>query len=256
MRKSEAEKIQRLQRLVENLEPGRVLTDQYVILEKAGAGAEGVVYIVRDLFTRTERAIKFYLDPDSIRHLTKVAHKMTHLHHENIVRHYGVGRVRLWGENVLFLIMEAYHGIVLFEYQREFRGRRLGVFEAMKYFADVIRGLSYAHSLGFVHGDIHRENVVLHEVRGRSDREYIAKLNDFFPAGKTRSVARRQVDIKEAGFLLYEMLTGKIEYRAEALSKVPPECAQLIRTCIHRDRRRRFTDTRKILQALRNLQWL
>ena len=122
MRKAEAERRERLRRSIENFQPGRVLAGQYLVLEKAGTGAEGVVYLVRDQFIRAERALKFYLDPDAIRYLTRVAHKMSHLHHENIVRHYGVGHLKLGREQVLFLVTEAYNGPLLSEYQDWFPG--------------------------------------------------------------------------------------------------------------------------------------
>jgi len=256
LRKAERERRERLRWRVENLHMGRLLAGQYLVLEKAGEGAEGVVYIVRDQFTRTDRALKFYFDPESIQSLTRVANKMSHLHHENIVRHYGVGHMKLGREQVLFLITEALDGPLLCEYQDEFPARRLGLFEAMRYFSDVIRGLAFAHSLGFVHEDVHRENVVLQYDPRRPDRDYVAKLNDFFPTGRTREVARRQVDIREAGFLLYEMLTGKFEYAPRNLRNLPEECAELIRGCVHRDRARRFSDARKVLEALRQMQWL
>jgi hypothetical protein len=91
MRKVERERRERLRRLVENLPPGRLLSSQFLVLDKAGSGAEGVVYRVRDQFTRTTRALKFYLDPNADQFLPRLAHKMSHLHHENIVRHFGVG---------------------------------------------------------------------------------------------------------------------------------------------------------------------
>ena len=255
-RREVKERQARLRYLIENLQPGRVLASQFIVLEKAGSGSEGVVYLVHDQFTHSERALKFYLDAESIQHLTRVARKMSNLHHENIIRHYGVGHFRLGGQQVLFLIMEAYEGFALSEYQDHFPGRRIGLFEALKYFADVIRALDYAHTRGFVHEDIHRENVVLHHDPHRADREFVAKLNDFFPTGRTRQVERRQADIREAGFLLFEMLTGKFEYAARHLARLPPECADLIRQCVHRDRSRRFSHPKKVLDALRMMQWV
>lgn len=256
MRKAERERRERLRQWIENLAPGRVLASQFIILEQAGAGAEGVVYLVSDQFTRTLRALKFYYDPKAAWHLKQLAHKMSHLHHENIVRHYGVGQVTFARQPVLFLILEAYDGHVLSEYQDQFPGRRLGLFEALKYFTDVIQALVYAHSRGFVHEDIHRENVILHRDPHRKNRKFVAKLNDFFPAGRTYLVERRQTDIREAGFLLYEMLTGKWEFAARDLKRLPVECADLIRRCVHRDRSRRFTHPRKVLEALEEMQWL
>jgi serine/threonine protein kinase len=256
MRKAERERRERQRLWIENLAAGRVLASQFLILEKAGSGAEGVVYLVRDQFTRTEKAIKFYYNPEDAWHLKRLAHKMTHLQHENIVRHHGVGQVTHAGQPVLFLIMEPYDGHVLSHYQDRFPGRRLGLFEALKYFTDVIQALVYAHSRGFVHEDIHRENVVLHHDPHRRGREYVAKLNDFFPAGRTFEVKRRQVDIREAGFLLYEMLTGKMEYAARHLKTMPPECADLIRRCVHRDRARRYKHPRRVLEVLRDMQWV
>jgi serine/threonine protein kinase len=256
MRKREREHRERLRQLVENLQPGRLLSNQFLVLEKAGNGAEGVVYRVRDQFTRTTRALKFYFDPDADELLPRVAHKMSHLHHENIVRHFGVGHVKLGGQQMLFLIMEAYDGLILSEYQNGLPGRRVDLFESLRYFADIIHALVFAHGRGFVHEDIHRENVVLHHDPYRRDRKFVAKLNDFFPKGKTRTIQSRQADIREAGYILYEMLTGRAEYEARRLRSLPPECAELIRRCVHRDLSRRYDDARKVHDKLRGMQWL
>jgi len=97
---------------------------------------------------------------------------------------------------------------------------------------------------------------VLHRDPYRRDREFIAKLNDFFPKGRTRTKRSRQADIREAGFILYEMLTGKEDYQARRLRALPPECADLIRRCVHRNPARRYDDARKVLATLQAMQWL
>ena len=256
MNKAERERGEKLRRLVENLQPGRLLASQFLILDHAGSGAEGAVYRVRDQFTRTTRAVKFYFDPGADQLLPHVAHKMSHLHHQNIVRHFGVGRVQMGGQRIRFLIMEAYDGLSVSEHQDALPARRIGLFDSLRYFADIIRGLVFAHGRGFVHEDIHSENVILHRDPYQRDREFVAKLNDFFPTGRTRTVANRQVDIREAGYLLYEMLTGKSDYKAMRLRSLPPECAELIRRCVHRDLSRRYDDVRKVQAALRAMQWI
>jgi hypothetical protein len=40
------------------------------------------------------------------------------------------------------------------------------------------------------------------------------------------------------------------------LRDLPEECAELIRGCVHCDRRRRFSDAKKVLEELRQMQWL
>jgi hypothetical protein len=255
MRKTQAIHRERVLQKVRALEPGEVVANQYRVIERLGDGVEGVVYRVWDLYTRTERALKFFFDEEKIPFFAGLAKKMINLQHPNIVQVFGVGHLTYRKRPVFFLEMECVSGPLLAKYILERPKRRLPLFEALRLFADVVQAMAFAHRLGYIHEDLHSDNVILARLpRAGRYRRHIAKLNDFFPRGRRGSKALKRKDVKALGRLLFEMLTGKLDYRARYLGKMPPEIAGLIRDCF-RFPPRGFADAQQIEATLRELQW-
>jgi hypothetical protein len=245
----------RVQERVRTFEPGTVVANQYRVLEQLGDGVEGVVYRVWDQYTRTGRALKFFFDEEKIPFFAGLAKKMINLQHPNIVQVFGVGHLTYRRKPVYFLEMECVEGPLLSDYIRDRRGRRLPLFEALGLFADVVQALSFAHRLGYVHEDLHSDNVILQGVKGMRFRRHTAKLNDFFPRGRRGARILKRQDVKALGRLLFEMLTGRLEYRSRSLEGMAPEVAGIIRDCYRRSPRG-FADAQDLEKALRDLQWL
>jgi len=255
MGKTQAIHRARVLQKVRALEPGQVVANQYRVLELLGDGVEGVVYRVWDLYTRTERALKFFFDEEKIPFFAGLAKKMITLKHPNIVQVFGVGHLTYRKRPVFFLEMECVSGPILSTYILEQAGRRLPLFEALRLFADVVHAMAFAHRLGYIHEDLHSDNVILaRAARPGRFRRHTAKLNDFFPRGRRGSKDLKRKDVKALGRLLFEMLTGKLDYRARYLKAMPPEIAGLIRDCF-RKLPRSFSDAQQIETTLRELQW-
>ncbi|MBI4161734.1 MAG: protein kinase [Acidobacteria bacterium] len=184
-----------------------------------------------------------------------LAHRMVRLFHQNIVQHYGVGQMVISGFSIPFLITEYVDGPSLAEFLADHGRRRVGLFEALGYFSGIAQALAFAHSRGYAHGDVHRDNVLLAEDRKSPRPRHVAKLNDFFPTSRSHVREGKLADVRETGLLLVEMLTRDDRYRAGAMRTLPPEVRDLIRRCVSA-RRKRFTDGRQIVRALRELQWI
>ncbi len=239
---------------IRSFRPGSVINDQYQVLEMLGEGVEGVVYRVWDRYTHTERALKFFVDESKVPFFAGLAKKMLALQHPNIVQVYGVRHLLFRRRPIYFLEMECVVGPLLGDYVWEMPGHRLGVFEALFLFADTVRAMSFAHRQGYVHEDLHSDNVILAPVSGHRYRRWTAKVNDFFPRGRSATRELKRRDVKALGRLLFEMLTGKIDYRTRLLERLPRELAHLIREC-HRRAPQGFADAVDLEGALRDLQW-
>lgn len=236
-------------------EPGRRIVGQYDIRRRIGIGVHGVAYLARDRFIHTDRVLKFPLNLESVREMAWLAHRMVRLSHPFIVQHFGVGQMMLSGLSLPFLITEYVEGPSLEEFLAARGRKRTGLFEALTYFADIAQAIAFAHSRGYAHGDVHRDNVLLAVDHKIKDRRYVAKLNDFFPTPRRELRAARRADVRETGLLLYEMLTRRKRYEVAALGSQPPEIQDLIRRCVS-SRNRRFTDGRHLVRALKALQWI
>ena len=93
--------------------------------------------------------------------------------------------------------------------------------------------MAYVHDQRILHDDLHTENII---VTGGAVAP-VPKLFDFWGSGMTGLRSRRVFDIKCAGQVLFECMTGREDYQATRLSKMPPEIAAIIKRCygrIHR----------------------
>jgi serine/threonine protein kinase len=240
---------------LQSFEPGRQILGQYRIRARLGIGVHGVAYLARDRFIHTDRVLKFPLNLESAREMAWLAHKMVRLSHPFIVQHFGVGQMMISGFSLPFLITEYVEGPSLAEFLADHGRQRVGLFEALRYFADIAQAIGFAHSRGYAHGDVHRDNVLLATGKLAKTRRYVAKLNDFFPTSRRELRSARRADVRETGLLLYEMLTRRHKFQVAALGSQPSEICDLIRRCVS-SRTRRFTDGRQLVQALKALQWV
>ncbi|RIA89118.1 kinase-like domain-containing protein [Glomus cerebriforme] len=59
------------------------------------------------------------------------------------------------------------------------KGKNLGWSDKVRLSLDIAKGLSYLHLLNIAHRDLHSNNVVINQVHGCNQPEYIAKITDF-----------------------------------------------------------------------------
>jgi formylglycine-generating enzyme required for sulfatase activity len=145
---------------------------RYVVLERLGAGAMGVVFAAFDPDLDRKIALKLlpphHRDGDRVRReerLVREAKAIAKLSHPNIVGIYDVGV----HQDQVFLAMEHLSGGTLRRWlateKREWR-------DVLRVFLDAARGLAAAHKEKLIHRDFKPENVLL-------DRNGVAKVVDF-----------------------------------------------------------------------------
>lgn len=225
---------------------GRVI-DNFKFVSEIGRGGMGVVYRAYD--TRLDRfvAIKILKQSatDSIQFVQRFkreAKNQAQLSHPNVVPVYGF----LEAEGHLGIVMEFMEGENL-EHVIE-RKKKMDVYESIFIFKQVLKGLEYAHSKGFIHRDIKPSNIFI-SIEGHT------KIMDFgiskskFERGVTETgknvgtlfyMSPEQIrgenptiesDVYSLGVTLYEMLTGHVPFEAPTdyeifeghLKKEPPD---------------------------------
>ncbi|SEL87662.1 Serine/threonine protein kinase [Stigmatella aurantiaca] len=160
--------------LVTEAEPGEELmpgatVSRYVVLERIGQGAMGVVYAARDPHLARRVALKV-LRPEGHRvealqrRLLREAQALARLSDPHVIAVHDVGTS---GDRV-FLAMDLVEGCTLAEWLREPRGWR----EVLRVFREAGQGLAAAHAAGLVHRDFKPANVLI----GRDGR---VRVTDF-----------------------------------------------------------------------------
>jgi formylglycine-generating enzyme required for sulfatase activity/tRNA A-37 threonylcarbamoyl transferase component Bud32 len=133
---------------------------RYLIVERLGAGAMGVVYAAYDPELDRKVAIKLLRHQagsgDNARRqarLVREAKAIAKLSHQNVVGIFDVGV----HEGQVFLAMEYLSGGTLSAWLKEKRPWR----QVIKLFIEVGRGLAAAHAEGLIHRDFKPDNVLL-----------------------------------------------------------------------------------------------
>jgi tetratricopeptide (TPR) repeat protein len=128
---------------------------RYVIEDKLGAGAMGVVYRAKDPALGRELALKVMAHPSPVlaERLRHEAQAMARLAHKNVVPVFDVGA----DGNQTYVAMGLVRGVTLREW---LAGRRTRT-EILECFAQAADGLAAAHDAGIVHRDFKPDNVLV-----------------------------------------------------------------------------------------------
>ncbi|MFF4353718.1 protein kinase [Streptomyces sp. NPDC001530] len=222
---------------------GRRLDDRYELIELLGSGGMGEVWRARDEELDREVAVKILLPArgdgsdrgEALARFRREARVAAALDSPHIVAVHDHGTD---GDSP-YLVMALVEGRTLEEILRE--SGRVPVRDALRWTADVCRGLGAAHAAGVVHRDIKPANIM---VTGEGDAS-VAKIVDFgiakftefratdprlthtgqLPFGSVQYMAperfhqRRgdgRTDLYAVGCVLYELLVGRPPFVGDA----------------------------------------
>jgi serine/threonine-protein kinase len=262
--------------------------ENYKIISVLGEGGMGVVYKALDMKLERFVALKILStqsanNPQFIERFKREARNQAKLTHPNIVPVFGFTDDR----GILGIAMEYIEGDTLEKII--FKKKRLEVVEALEILKQILQGVGYAHTKGFIHRDIKPSNIII-------NREGTVKIMDFgisksmFDKGITKTGTKigtilymspeqiraeeptRQSDIYSIGISFYEMLLGKTpfdfgtEYEImEAhlkknpgrvsvnLDSVPPEIDKIVAKALDKSLQKRYMTCEEFLEDVDDL---
>jgi eukaryotic-like serine/threonine-protein kinase len=223
---------------------GRVLGQNYRVVEPIGVGGMGMVFVVEHVNLPRRFAAKI-LTPELARHPEAIARfavearAVSELEHENIVGVVDYGKT---DDGCVFMIMELLHGETL---QARIDREPLSLEDTVSVVIQVCRALAAAHAAGIVHRDIKPDNVFLHQ---RPRMRPMVKVLDFGVSKAREGTARdgritrqgqilgspeymspeasrgeevdARADVYAVGIMLYQLLCGDVPFRHENYLKV------------------------------------
>lgn len=221
------------------LSPGMIFARDFRVIRPLSAGGMGAVYVVEQLSTQRERALKIMLpdlvrDPTSRARFTQEATVAGRIKSDHIVEVVSAGIDE--ATNTPWIAMELLEGEELA--QAMARRGALPPGEVMEVLRQLCHGLAAAHRAGLVHRDLKPENVFLCAAR-REGVPFMVKVLDFGIAkvmGESRTSAqatssmgspmwmapeqaeqgqiRAATDVWALGLIAFHLLTGRFYWRS------------------------------------------
>ena len=197
---------------------------RFQLLEQLGKGAQGIVYLAKDLELNRQVAIKTLLhkSKDS-EQIFNEARNVGSLEHHNIIPLYEIGAY----EDRPYLVYPYVKGITLREYLNNHDA--LTVIETVTLISNVLDGLAHAHNKGVIHRDLNPSNILLDENdmprimdfgisdfagNSTSENEIKGTVQYMSPEQLNNKPVGAWSDIFSIGVILYEMLTGHHLFKA------------------------------------------
>jgi len=267
-----------------------VIDDRYELLEKAGEGATGIVYLAYDRLLKTKIAIKI-LRPEyagteeAVVRFRQEIILARDIGHPNILRMYHFGTF----DGRVYLTMQWVEGPTLAEVIR--RDAPLPLKTTLLIGRKLASALEAAHLRKILHRDIKPQNVLLDHVGEPLVADFgLARLqgepsitrsgmflgtpNYASPEQAKLKPLDERSDIYALGLILFEMATGRRPFEAESVGEIlemhrnapPPdprdlapsltnEFASLNLRCLEKDPAKRFQSAEALRKALEVLDW-
>jgi serine/threonine protein kinase/tetratricopeptide (TPR) repeat protein len=267
------------------LEPGTILAMRYEILSVLGTGGMGSVYKAQDRELDRLVALKVIRPElarnpaivDRFKQELRLSHKVTH---RNVVRMYDLAE----DSGLRFVTMEMVEGRDLRSIMEE-RGK-MPSDETVAILQQICFALEAAHSVGILHRDLKPQNV-MRETSGRVVVMDFGLARTIEGDGMTQSGALvgtmeymspeqalgkeldQRSDIFALGLIGYEMLTGKMPFRAESAiasllkrtreraepcakldATIPGALSDIIAKCLESDVELRYKNVGEVLRDL------
>jgi len=192
------------------LKEGQILARKYEVIRLLGEGWEGQVYLVREISTKIERAVKLFFPERNLNDKAAkfYARKLHDLRHCPIaIQYYNQETIIRRNATITLLVSEYVEGELLSEFIARQPGKRLNVFQAVHLLHALATGIECIHHANEYHGDLHTENIIVQSYGLGFD----LKLLDFYhwKAPKTESVRDDVVDLIK---IFYESIGGQKHY--------------------------------------------
>src|SRR5882724_4229958 len=215
------------------LQPGAVLGQRYEILQILGEGGMGAVYKARDRELNRMVALKV-IRPDLagnqsiIDRFKQELLLATQVTHKNVIRIYDLSEA----EGMKFITMEFVEGEDLRGLMQK-KGR-IAPLEAVEIMQQTCRALEAAHSAGIIHRDLKPQNIMRDktgrilvmdfglartlEGDGMTQTGALVGTMDYMsPEQALGKDLDQRSDLFALGLIFYELLTGKMPYKADSV---------------------------------------
>jgi serine/threonine-protein kinase len=266
--------------------------ENYTIVSLLGKGGMGVVYKAYDEKLNRYVAIKVLNAPHvknsrrMIELFKNEARNHAQLIHQNIVTVYGF----IEFNNLLGIVMEYVDGESLEKVI--FKNRRLHIFDVIYITNQLLDGIGYAHSKGYIHRDIKPSNIIVNSegvvkimdfgisksLEGDSDTRTGARVGTIYymsPEQIRGQNVNRISDIYSIGCTIYDMLTGnppfdsKNEYEVMEghlhenpvsltyyLPSIPPELDKIVAKLLMKRQEDRYQSCAEVKVAIQQFDQL
>jgi serine/threonine-protein kinase len=267
------------------LEPGTLVDGRYRVISRLGSGGMADVFLAEDQQLGRKVALKllhrrFAEDPGFVERFRREAQAAAGLQHPNVVSVYDRGS----HDGTYYIVMEYLPGRTLKQVIRD--EAPLDPVRAIDITIQILKAARFAHRRGVIHRDLKPHNVMVED-----DSDHI-KVTDFGIAragasdmtetgsimGTAQYLSPEQAqghavsapsDLYSIGVILYELLTGRVPFDAEAAvtialkhvseapmrpsavnPKVPPELEQIVLWTLNKDPADRPADDEQLITAL------
>lgn len=231
-----------------DLKEGYKFVDKYKVVEKLGSGYEGEVYKVVEILTGIQCAAKLFFPKRNDKNKTAKNYALK-LHAlkdcDIILKYYTQELIIINEQRITVFIYEFVDGTLLINYLNNQPQKRLSIFKAVHLLYSILEGLELLHHYGFVHGDLHEENIIIRRV-GLS---YELKLLDFYSTTGTKKQKEFQ-DMLDAIRIFYNSLGGKKAYKDHP-KQIKEICCGLKRNLLES----KFKNINDLKLHLENQEW-
>ena len=267
------------------LQPGAILGQRYEVLQILGEGGMGAVYKARDRELNRMVALKVIRPElagsqaiiDRFKQELLLATQVTH---KNVIRIYDLSEA----EGMKFITMEFVEGEDLRSLMQE--KKKLAPEEAVEIMLQVCRALEAAHSVGIIHRDLKPQNIMRDkagrilvmdfglartlEGDGMTQTGALVGTMDYMsPEQALGKDLDQRSDLFTLGLIFYELLTGKMPYKADSVvasllkrtqeraapvsshdASIPRPLSDIVSRCMDPDVKLRYESSSQIMADL------
>src|SRR3984893_2922613 len=248
---------------------GALIDDRYKVVSRLGAGGMADVFLAEDQQLGRKVALKllhrrFAEDPGFVERFRREAQAAAGLQHPNVVSVYDRGSY----DGTYYIAMEYLPGRTLKQLIRQ--EAPLDPIRAIDLTVQILKAARFAHRRGVIHRDLKPHNVIIDDADHAKVTDFgIARAgaSDMTETGSIMGTAQylspeqaqghavsEGSDLYSVGVVLYEMLTGRVPFDAEAAvtialkhvsetptppsiinPQIPPELEQVVLWSLNKD---------------------